>query len=184
MLSLQYSISGEDYVKYCTYVLWDAPEKRKKRILYYIRQLIPVFLFILAFYYTGIFERNNRFILLIIGLISITSVLSLTSARSNVIRQAKNIANDPANLSIFREILLTVSEIGITTKNEWIETRFQWKSIIKKLESKDYYFLYTSLIQALIIPKRILNQEEKIQFEKYLAQNLSFDAEIGHLVKS
>jgi hypothetical protein len=65
-----------------------------------------------------------------------------------------------------------------------METRFQWKSFIKKQENREYYFLFTSSMQAVIVPKRVFkNTDEKIQFEKLLSQYLSFDAEIGHLVK-
>ena len=184
MISLNYSISKEDYVNYYTFVLWDAPENRKKRTLYYIKQAIPLLLFIFAFYYTGIFERNSTFILVILGFIFLTSALSLFGVRSNTVKQGEKVANDPNNSSIFLETALTISETGISTKDALTETRYQWNSFIKKQESAAYYFLFTSSIQGLIIPKRIFNTDEKAQFEKLLSQHLSFDAEIGHLVKS
>ena len=184
MISLNYSISKEDYVNYYTYVLWDAPANRKKRVTYYIKQLVPILLFIFAFYYTGLFERNGTFILLILAFILITSALSLFGVRSNTVKLGEKIANDPRNSSIFLETALTVSETGISTKDTLTETRYQWNSFIKKQENKDYYFLFTNSIQALIIPRRIFNADERSQFEKLLSQHLSFDAEIGHLVKS
>ena len=184
MISLNYSISKEDYINYYTYVLWDSPANRKKRITYYTRQVIPLLLFIFAFYYTGIFDRSSRFTLLIIGAIFLTSVFSFVGVRSNTLRSAEKITDDPNNSSIFQEITMTVSETGIIAKNALVESSYQWKSFIKKQESKDYYFLFTSSIQAMIIPKRIFNKDERLQFEKLLSQQLSFDAEIGHLIKS
>ena len=185
MITLQYAITKEDYINYYTYVMWDAPEKRRKRINYYTRQVIPIILFIIAFYYTGIFERNSKFILLILGFIFLTSLLSLFNVRSNTVRQAEKVADDPDNSSIFLDILMIISETGISTKDALMETKFSWKSFIKKQESREYYFLFVSSMQALIIPKRIFNStDEKKQFEKLLSQYLSFDAEIGHLVKS
>lgn len=184
MITLQYAISKEDYINYYTFVMWDAPENRRKKINYYIRQIIPIILFIAAFYYTGIFERNSKFILLILVFIFITSLLSVFNVRSNTIRRAEKVANDPGNSSVFLDFSMIVSESGISTKNELMETRFQWKSFIKKQENREYYFLFTSSMQAVIVPKRVFkNTDEKIQFEKLLSQNLSFDAEIGHLVK-
>ncbi len=185
MISLKYSISKEDYINYYAYVVWDAPENRRKRLLYYVKQLIPIVLFLFAFYYTGIFERNSKFILLIIGFIFLTSALSLFGVRSNTVTQGEKIADDPANSSIFLERSLIISESGITTKDPLVEINFQWNAFIKKQESKEYYFLFTSAIHALIIPKRVFNNaNERMQFEKLLTQHLSFDAEIGHLVKS
>ena len=185
MVTLQYALTKEDYVNYYTYVMWDAPENRRKRIIYYIKQIIPIILFIAAFYYTGIFERNSKFILLILGFIFLTSLLSLIGVRSNTSRQAEKVADDPNNSSIFLEVSMIVSETGIATKDALVETKFQWRSFIKKQESDAYYFLFTSSIQALIVPKRVFtNAADKLQFEKLLSQYLSFDAEIGHLVKS
>jgi YcxB-like protein len=185
MITLQYALTKEDYVNYYTYVSWDAPERKKKRFNYYARQIIPIILFIGAFYYTGIFERNSKFILLILGFIFLTLLLSLFNVRSNTVRQAQKVANDPGNSSIFLDISIIISETGISTKNAVAETKFQWSSFIKKQENTEYYFLFISSIQALIIPKRVFNNaDERNQFEKLLSQYLSFDAEIGHLVKS
>ncbi|CAN5787693.1 hypothetical protein BH11BAC4_BH11BAC4_24640 [soil metagenome] len=184
MISLNYSISKEDYINYYTYVLWDAPANRKKRISYYLRQLVPLLLFIFAFYYTGIFDRSSKFTLIIIAAIILTSIFSFIGVRSNTLRRAEKIASDPSNSSIFLETAMIVSETGIALKNRLAETRYQWNAFIKKQESNEYYFLFTSGIQAMIIPKRIFNQDERMQFEKLLSQQLSFDAEIGHLIKS
>src|SRR4051794_28145299 len=103
MISLKYSISKEDYINYYAYVAWDAPENRKKRLWYYIKQVVPILLFLFAFYYTGIFERNSKFILLILAFIFLTSALSLFGVRSNTIRQAEKVTEDPGNSSIFLE---------------------------------------------------------------------------------
>ena len=185
MISLQYAITKEDYVNYHTYVMWDAPQNRKKKINYYIRQITPLVLFIIAFYYTGIFERNSKFILLILGFIFLTSLLSLFNVRSNTVKLAEKVANDPNNSSIFQDTSMVISETGISTKDALAETKFQWNAFIKKQESREYYFLFVNSMQALIIPKRVFaNADERIQFEKLLSQYLSFDAEIGHLVKS
>ncbi|MFT3911882.1 MAG: YcxB family protein [Ferruginibacter sp.] len=185
MLSLKYSITKEDYINYYTYILWDAPENKKKRIRYYARQIIPILLFLLAFYYTGLFDRNRNFILLIAGALLATSLLSLLGVRSNMMKQAQRVADNPENSSIFSDMTVTVSEAGIIAKSESVETKYQWTSIIKKLESKNYYFLFINGIQAIIIPKRIFNSpEEKAQFEKALAQYLSFDADVSHLLRS
>ena len=185
MISIQYAITKEDYINYYTYVMWDAPENRRKRNYYYIRQLIPIALFVIAFYYTGIFDRSSKFILLILGFLVITSLLSLFGVRSNMAKQAEKVTDNPANSAIFLEVSMIVSETGISTKDTLTETKFQWKAFIKKQESDEYYFLFINAIQALIIPKRIFNNPaEKMEFEKLLSHHLSFDADLGHLVKS
>jgi len=185
MVSIKYAISKEDYINYYAYVVWDAPENRAKRMWYYVKQIVPILLFLFAFYYTGIFERNSTFILIILAFIFLTSALSLFGVRSNTIKQGEKITDDPGNSSIFLERSLQVTDAGIVSKDALVEINYHWSAFIKKQESKDYYFLFTSSIQALIIPKRIFNNLlERSQFEKLLTQHLSFDAEIGHLIKS
>ena len=185
MVSLKYTITKEDYVNYYTYVEWDAPANRKKRNIYYGRQIVPIILFILAFYYTGLFQRNGNFILLIAGFLVLTMFLSVTGARTRIMKRAEQIADDPGNGSLFLESTLTASESGFSLKDEMTETKYQWKAFTKKLESKNYYFLFLNSIQALIVPKRIFtNNEQQSQFEKLLGQYLSFDADVSHLLKS
>jgi hypothetical protein len=77
-----------------------------------------------------------------------------------------------------------IDDSGIYMKDTVSENRWKWEAFIKKQENEAYYFLFTSSIEAIILPKRIFKQaEEKTKFEKLLLQHLSLDAEVGHLVK-
>lgn len=184
MISLKYAITKEDYANYYTYIVWDAPVNRKKRLRYYVRQIVPVIIFLLAFYYTGWFNRPGNFVLLIAGALLATALLSVFGVRTNMMKQANKVAENPENSSIFSPVTLTVNESGIVVKDELKEAKYQWGSIIKKLESQNYYFLFINAIQAIIIPKRVFNSaEEKSEFEKILSQYLSFDADVSHLLK-
>lgn len=184
MVTLQYAITKQDYANYYAYVVWDAPANRKKRLIYYAKQLVPVLIFLLAFFYTGLFDRPGKFIFLIAGVLFITTFLSLLGVRNNIMRQAERIADDPDNASIFADFTLTVTDAGITLKNDSLETKFQWTAFLKKLESKNYYFLFHNSIQAVIIPKRVFDSEEvKARFEKILTRHLSFEAEVSEFMR-
>ncbi len=184
MVSLKYTLLKEDYVNYYAYILWDAPGNRKKRILHYAKQLVPIGLFLFAFYYTGILDRSSRFVLLIMVAILITALLSLFGLRSIMLKQGKKIADDPGNSSIFLETQLLANESGIILKDSLKELRYGWAAFIRKEENAACYMLFTSSLQGIIIPKRVFDANEKAQFDKLLAQYLSFDADLGHLVKS
>ena len=147
MITLQYAITKEDYVNYHTYVMWDAPQNRKKKINYYIRQIIPLVLFIIAFYYTGIFERNSKFIILILGFIFLTSLLSLFNVRSNTVKQAEKITNDPNNSSIFHDTSMMISETGISTKDALAETKFQWEAFLRFFLRQNDKYRTTNFLQ-------------------------------------
>ncbi len=184
MLSLKYTLLKEEYVNYYTYVLWDAPGNRKKRLLHYAKQLVPIGLFLFAFYYTGILDRSSRFVLLIMAALLITALLSLFGLRSVILKQGKKIADDPGNSSIFQETQLLANESGIILKDNLKEIRYAWAAFIRKEENAACYMLFTSSLQGIIIPKRVFDAAEKAQFDKLLAQYLSFDADLGHLAKS
>ena len=184
MVSVTYALTKKDYVSFYTYVMWDAPGNNRKRIIHYTRQLLPIILFLFAFYYTGLLQRNGKFILLITGFMAVTTLLSLTGIRSNTMKQGEKIAEDPGNSSLFLEQQLSVGEHGISLKDQLTEIRFQWKAIIKKSESKQYYFLFYNSIQAILIPKRVFRTaDEKEQFDKLLTRYLTFDADVSHLLK-
>lgn len=185
MISLTYAITREDYADYFTYVMWDSPEKASKRRRYYIKQLIPPLLFLVAFYFTGLFNRTDSFILIIAGFLLLTMALSLMGVRTNLKKQSGTIYNDQGNSSMFEEKTIHMSESGILIQEAYVESKLQWKSFIKKMETDQHFYLFTSSVHALIIPKRVFNGEQQIlQFKKLLSQYLSFDAELGHLVKS
>ncbi len=185
MIQLNYALNKDDYANYYTYVKWDAPENKKKRLTYYARQLLPVVAFTLAFYYTGLFKRDTTFILLIGGFLLLTSIMAIFGVKTNLRKEAEKLAEDPKNGILFADVQLQVSETGIQCKSEWVSTQYQWKAYIRLQENEKYFFLFINAAQALIVPKRAFTHAEELEsFKKLLRQYLSFDAEIGHLVKS
>jgi len=179
-IQFSFALTKEDYINYYTYVFWDAPENRSKRLGYYVRQALPLLAFILAFYYTGVFQRNDVFISIVIVLIIITSGLSLFNVRGNTLRAAERVANKKENSSLFEEKMIEINELGIFTKTNKVEINYLWEAFIRKNETPEYYFLFTSAHYALIIPKRTFpTPAHKGTFEKLLLQHLSFEADFG-----
>lgn len=184
MISVKYALTKEDYINYYTYVMWDAPEKKKSKLKFYLRQVGINGLVIAVLFYTDIFQYNKLYLYIYLGILIITTTLQIFSARANVKKQAEKIAAATNNQSIFLETHADISEAGITIKDELTETKFQWRAFVRKQENADYYFLFSNSIQAIIFPKRIFKTiEEKAQFQKLLSEHLSFDAEVGHLLK-
>jgi hypothetical protein len=185
MLTLQYAITKEDYINYCTFVAWDAAENYQKRRRYYLKQIGTIVLFTAAFYYTGLFDRSSLFAFIVTGWILLTTIFSMYSARSSIMKEAEKTSNDPGNASVFSSTVVTISETGILLKDEFTESKYQWPAFTKKEENKEYYFLFYSSLEAIIIPKRVFKtSDDTILFEKLLMQFLSFDAEVGHLIKN
>jgi YcxB-like protein len=181
---IKYAVTKEDYIEYYTYVSWDAPERKKKKINYYLRQVIINGGIIALVFYTGVFSFHFWYMYIYLGILLLTTAVQIFSARNNVAKQAEKVTLDENNASIFSEKIMEIDDGGILIKDAVMESRFRWQAFIKKQENTNYYFLFTSAIEAIIIPKRIFKiAEEKSRFEKLLMQHLSLDAEVGHLVK-
>jgi len=182
---LKYAVTKEDYIQYYTYVSWDAPEQKKKKVNYYLRQLLINGGVIAIVFYTGVFSFHSWYMYIYLGILLFTTLVQIFSARNNVAKQAEKVTSDENNASIFSEKIMEVDETGITIKDALCETRWKWEAFIKKQENDTYYFLFSNSIEALIVPKRIFKiAEEKSRFEKLLAQHLSLNAEVGHMVKN
>jgi hypothetical protein len=163
---------------------WDGADRKKARFKYYLRQVLINIGVIGILLYIDVFRFKPTYLYIYIGVMLVITLMQIFNARLNVKKQAEKTAVAAGNQNFFLEASVDISDAGIVSKNENVETRYRWKSFIKKDENKEYYFLFTSSIQAMIFPKRIFKTaEEKMQFEKLLSQHLSFDAEVGHLIK-
>lgn len=180
----KYSLTPGDYINYYMYVLWDSPEKKKERLKQYTKTILFNGIFIAVLLLSSIYTRsltsNYTIILIVLAIL----VLQMFSTRSNVKKRAEAYASDPQNDSIFDETDLTISGAGIEIKTDKALVHYKWDAIIKKQENSDYYFLFISAIQSILIPKRIFsNPAEKAEVEKLFAEKISVEAEVGYLVK-
>jgi hypothetical protein len=179
MITIQYILSKDDYVEYFAYMYWDIKGRKKQRVKNIFKQLLYVVLLCSILYFTGSFGSNAKFIILAIFLIFGISLLTLISGRSDLESQAKAIADDPENESIFVEMFITISDDNFQIKNKLVEARYKWGAFVNKVETKNHYYLFENSMQAIIIPKRAFtNNEEKMAVDKILSRNLSLDAEI------
>ncbi len=178
-MTLQYTLSKEDYVYYYTFMYWEATDRRKKRLKNALKQAIFFCLFSFVIFYSGIYGRINNISISVFILFFAAIFLPIITGRSQMVKQAEAITENPDNFSIFYESILTVTEMEIGVKNKIIDSKIKWSAIIKKIEIKDYYYLYLNAMQAIIIPKSAFkNNEEKLAFDKILSRNLSLEAEL------
>ncbi len=184
MISVKFAITPDDYINYYMYIRWDAPDRKKARLKYYGRQLLVNGGIIVILLYTQFFRSSSMMLYVYAGILIVITVLQLLNGRLNARKQAEKIAAEEDNRNFFLETTYDMSDAGITRKDEHTETKLQWNAFVRKEETPAYYFLFISAMQAYIFPKRIFKTiDEKKQFEKLLSRHLSFDAEIGHMIK-
>jgi hypothetical protein len=179
MITIQYTLSKDDYVSYFTYIYWDEKGRKRKRLKNLFKQLFFLLLFTLVMFYTGSFRSNLKFVVPILLLIFGTSTISFISGKSDLESQAKSIADNPENESLFLETFLNISDSELQIKNKLIASTYQWSAFVNKIETDTYYFLFENSLQAIVIPKRAFkNNDEKMAFDKILSRNLSLEAEL------
>jgi YcxB-like protein len=178
-LTLHYTITKEDYVSYYTYMYWDEPSRKRKRINNILKQVGIFSLVVSILFFSKVNIFINIFSLPVFVILLISTFLPLLTGRSLMVKQANGLADNPDNESIFKEVMLNANDEKLFVKSTLIEAVYNWKAFIKKTETEKYYYLFQNSMQAIIIPKRaFINNEEKIAFDKILSRNLSLDAEI------
>lgn len=171
-------------MEYYLYMTWDAPDRKKARLKYYGRQVLVNGGIIVFLFYTQLFRLDSLMLYIYVGILAFITVLQVFNGRILARKQGEKITKDKDNSSFFLDTAYEISDAGITRRDANVETRYQWNAFVRKEETTHYYFLFVSGIQAIIFPKRVFKSaEDKMQFEKLLSQHLSFDAEVGHLIK-
>lgn len=185
MLSVKFAITPDDYTEYYLYIMWDAPDRKNARLKYYLKQVFVNAGIVMLLLYTQIFRMDSYMLYAYLGILAVITVLQILNGRISARKQAEKITEDEENKSFFLETNYDVTEEGITKKDENMETLYRWNAFVRKEETAQYYFLFTSAVQAVIFPKRVFKRvEERVQFEKMLLHHLSFDAEVGHWMKN
>ena len=181
MVSLQYTITKEDYISFYTHVFWE--EGKNKRKLNYIKQGVFLLVFLIVLFFAGGLGSFSPISIIIYALIIITTILPLFSGRTSVVKSAERITDNPENSTLFTKYYLTATDAELIVKNIFSETNYAWNAIIKKTETDTHYFLFENSLQAIIIPKRACkSEEEKLALKKVLSRNLSLDAEFNQIL--
>jgi len=182
MITISYVFTKEDYLNYSYYVGWGQPGVKfnmiKTRVLSFI---------LLLFLLINLDKKWNldwRYIGAFISLLALFYILPLFLVRYSLQKQVNKLSQNHMNEGMFTECTITFSEIGLLVKNDLGELNRKWKGVVKKSETKDYFFLFISSVQAVVIPKRVFKTKEEIEeFKKLLLKYLSFDAEIATHLK-
>ncbi len=185
MITLTIELTGEDYFNFYYYTVWLLPGKKSAAIKSRVKSfLLLVFIFSLIKFT----DSPHNFDLFFFGTLLVFAtiyILPLFNIESTCRKQTQAFCNDPLNAIFFVRSDMTISETGIFDKARHAEVNYRWSSIIKKAETAEYFLLYISASQAIIIPKRMIRSEaEKMALQELFGKYISFDAEVGHLLKN
>jgi len=183
MIQIQYKLTEKEFLDYNFFTCWKTPEKRNRRLIYYL--LTPVlYLIVIGFIFydstKGGFDNSSIFIA-IIGLILLIAFTRLNIRKGFNKQALRTIKSSPPD-SVLSETELIISETGISGKTKVAEVKYSWNAFQKQVIVNDCYYLYTNVRQALVIPTRAFKTIlEKESFEKALAQYLPLQSQLPQI---
>ena len=90
-------------------------------------------------------------------------------ARKSTINRIKKMLSEGNNNALLGRQVVSLSPEGIFVKNQTAESKINWSTVDKVTENDKHVYLYTSSINALVIPKNDFQSEkEKQEFLAYV----------------
>jgi hypothetical protein len=89
--------------------------------------------------------------------------------RKSTINRIKKMLSEGNNNALLGRQVVSLSPEGIFVKNQTAESKINWSTVDKVTENDKHVYLYTSSINALVIPKNCFQSEkEKQEFLEYV----------------
>ncbi len=156
-MTLEYEQTAQDYIDFNYYYNWTDPAKKWVRLRYRLACLFFFLILVLprAFRRGGFSKADIGLILFGVLIALITTPLVKWSNRNRVnkiIRTGKN-----TDLTGPRKIEFEADKIRMTSAH--CESVVKWETFEKLEETAVHLFLFVTVNQAIIIPKRIFESE-------------------------
>lgn len=167
-MKIQYENKNEDFIMFALQHHNNSPSVRKQLlILKILLTLFVLFIPSLIAYY------EKSMLLFIIGfVIAITYYLTYKNqTQLSLIKLLHKIFGEGSNESILGLRTLEITPDALVEVGEFIESRISWSVVSKMIQTPNYFYVYISATNALVIPhKRILEgdyNEFQRQLKKY-----------------
>ncbi len=165
-MKLKFNLSNKELIDFYCFSAWEAPWHKKirnsRKVMFPIAfLLVAAALFMSQQWITGIF-------VMIVAVLWFFFIEKYTITRLR--QNGKIYFNQPFNEKLWAVREYEFKEEYFTTKTEYAEGKFQWKSVMDVMEREDAFWLLDSLTTAHIIPKRALSDEETETLKSLLAQ--------------
>jgi len=176
----KYKLTADDFAEFNVYTVWHAPWQKKNKIKFLLNSGFYVTISMFAgIIITDKFlptNKGNYFtsIALALALLVIVIILIYLQEPYRIKNKAKKLVLADENNHILNQAELEITENGICNKDKDSLIYQKWESVIRFAITKDFFYLYTNSIQALIIPKRLFNSQKEIgEFDKFISERVS-----------
>ena len=170
MLQLNYKLTDEDYIEFNEFHQLIHSEIGKRN-LFFLRLIGPMISILVMI----IFILARAEVMLIIGeaivlfIFSVVDILLAKKIMKRGIRKTILKMKEKEGLPFAEETTLNFTEDQIIEITKGQEVKVDYKKVEDVCETEKAFYIYMSSVQAIIIPKRVLDQDK----EKKLRQILS-----------
>ncbi len=182
MLNIDIALQEKDFINFSSFTQLLSPEKRKKSQKAFAIRMVVLGVILGVYVLASSSSGDYTSVIIYAAVLVVLTVIGRVSRKSVFEKSLKAMYEQPENDSLFERKEYTFSETGISITARYSFTQFKWEAIVKKIEMEGYIFLYTSAINALVLPLRYFNDWQKDELYKLLSQHLSFRADVGHAI--
>ena len=168
MLQLNYKLTDEDYIEFNEFHQLIHSEIGKRN-LFFLRLIGPMIIFILA----------RAEVMLIIGeaivlfIFSVVDILLAKKIMKRGIRKTILKMKEKEGLPFAEETTLNFTEDQIIEITKGQEVKVDYKKVEDVCETEKAFYVYMSSVQAIIIPKRVLDQDKEKKLRQILSKRKS-----------
>lgn len=162
MLQLNYKLTDEDYIEFNEFHQLIHSEVGKRNLFFLkligpMISILAIVIFILA--------RAEVIALCIFSIvwIAFTKKIMKRGIRKTILKM-----KETDGLPFAEETTLNFTEDQIIEITKGQEVKVDYKKVEDVCETEEAFYVYISSMEALIIPKRVLNQEMEIQLNQIL----------------
>lgn len=133
-----------------------------KKLIWGCRLLIPLVILGSGYGITNKFE--NLFGLILYGILALVWGLFFPQIYTKSIRHAsKKLLKESNDATLYDRRIVTISDEGISENIFEHDIVKKWKYVVKTIESEQYFFLYVTSQEAIILPKEVVGDIEQIE---------------------
>lgn len=169
---LEFELDQLDYQEFNIYHSWDSDNRHGFRIRTKILGALFVFIILFLIVYLDKCSITSADLIKLIIFTVIIYLITLAfgdgNQRSRIRKKADKFLAKKENRNFLKRNRFEFDENGFVIKSDISESHNKWDCITKIDKNDKYFLLYTTLINAIIIPKRVINEKDMAAFEKLI----------------
>jgi hypothetical protein len=167
-MNIEFERTIQDVVDFNLFHMAHSPSIKKQMLLMQVLTGVLVIPLVFSIFYLVYHSINFFTFIVSISAGAFAFALYPQSSRKSTISRIKKMLSEGNNKALLGHQVVSLSPEGIFVKNQTAESKIIWSTVDKVVENEKHIYLYTSSINALVIPKNCFpSEKEKRDFFEY-----------------